>query len=323
MAKEKETENQKKNIRKKPSIANKVDEIFQEGEEELGGELFDINAGKGLVKISIKRLVPNPNQPRKTFYENTISELAESIKEHGVLSPIIVRPSGKKYEIAAGERCFKASRQAGLKEIPALIRKVSNGDARIISLIENIQREDLNDIDRASALRELKLNLKISWDKIAKRLGLSKRRVLDLVGLLDLPEEIKEDIRQKKITERHGRALRQLLDKAEILRGTFNFIKEKKLTGEQTQELAQVIKSEPRFTIEDCFNKLSQRAQTGQKPRLAVSPLALFATESKHLSKILDKVLISELSQPERNILKEGLREIQKKINELLDKIKI
>jgi len=231
---------------------------------------------------------------------------------------------GSKYEIIAGERRFRATGQAGLKEIPAIIKDVSNGeDARIISLIENIQREDLNDIDHASALRELKVNLGSTWEVIAKKLGLTKRRVLDLVGLLDLPDEIKEDIKQKKLTERHGRALRQLLDKAEVLRDVFSFIKDKKLIGEQTQEPVQAVKSEPQYTIEDCFNNLSQRAQTGQKPRLAASPLALFETESKHLSKILDKVLISELSQPERNILKEGLREIQKKINELLDKIKI
>jgi len=304
--------------KKKPSVLEKAGEIFKE-EKELTGELFDINAGKGLVRIKIDRIMPNPNQPRKTFYENTISELAESIKEHGVLSPIIVRPAGKKYEIIAGERRFKASRQAGLKEIPALIRKVSNGEARIISLIENIQREDLNDIDRASALRELKINLKMPWDKIAKRLGLSKRRVLDLVGLLDLPEEIKEDIRQKKITERHGRALRQLLDKAEILRGTFNFIKEKKLTGEQTQELVQIIKSEPRFTIEESFNHL----KGGSKLRRGVKkePAKIAISEGTRLIKMLGEIKLGKMKPSEREALKATLMVIRKKIEEFLGDI--
>jgi len=187
--------------KKKPSILEKADDIFKEDEEELSGELFDVNAGKGMVRIKINRLIPNPDQPRKTFFEQTISELAESIKEHGVLSPIIVRPQGKKYEIIAGERRFKASKEAGLKEIPAIIKNVSNGDARVISLIENIQREDLNDIDRAAALRDLKVNLGSPWEEVAKRLSLTKRRVLDLVGLLDLPEEVKEEIRHKRLTE--------------------------------------------------------------------------------------------------------------------------
>jgi len=289
----------------------KAGEIFKE-EKELTGELFDINAGKGLVRIKIDRIVPNPNQPRKTFYEQTISELAESIKEHGVLSPIIVRPSGKKYEIVAGERRFKASRQAGLKEVPAIIKKVSNGDARIISLIENIQREDLNDIDRASALRELKINLKMPWDKIAKRLGLSKRRVLDLVGLLDLPEEIKEDIRQKKITERHGRALRQLLDKAEVLREVFNFIKDKKLTGEQTLELVQALKSEPRFTIEKSYDKLKLASK---KEKLSKEPIEKAIFISMSLAKILNAVNFSELSKEEKTAIKQILFQVQEEMD--------
>ena len=178
--------------KKRPTI--EMEKVFQEVEEkevELSSELFGNDFKKGLIDIPINRIIPSPDQPRKTFYEQTISELAESIKQHGVLSPIIVRPSGSKYEIIAGERRFRAAGIAGLKEIPAIIKKASDEDAKIISLIENIQREDLNDIDRASALRELKASLGSTWEVIAKKLGLTKRRVLALVGLLDLPDEIK------------------------------------------------------------------------------------------------------------------------------------
>ena len=164
--------------KKKPSIAGKINEIFKEKEEELSDDLFDVNTAKGMVNILLSRLIPNPNQPRRTFYEQTILELAKSIKEQGVLSPIIVRPRGDKYEIIAGERRYKAAGEAGLKEIPALIRKVSNGEARIISLIENIQREDLNDIDRASALKDLKKSLSLTWVELGKKIGLSKRGLL-------------------------------------------------------------------------------------------------------------------------------------------------
>ena len=205
--------------KKKPSIV--MEDIFKEKDRELTDELFDITTSKGLVNIPLKKISANPNQPRKTFHEESITELAESIKEHGVLSPIIVRPSGEKYEIIAGERRFKAALINKLKEIPAIIRKVTDNDAKIISLIENIQREDLNDIDRSAALRELKNNLNISWVEVGKRLGLSRNRVLELVSLLDLPDEIKEDIRQKKLTAKHGRALRLLLNQSEVLRDSY------------------------------------------------------------------------------------------------------
>ena len=302
--------------KKRPTI--EMERVFQEVEEkevELSSELFGSDFKKGLIDIPINRIVPNPNQPRKTFYEQTISELAESIKQHGVLSPIIVRPSGFKYEIIAGERRFRAAGQAGLKEIPAIIKKASDEDAKIISLIENIQREDLNDIDRASALRELKVNIGSTWEVIAKKLGLTKRRVLALVGLLDLPDEIKEDIRQKKLTERHGRALRQLLDKAEVLREVFNFIKDKKLTGEQTLELVQKIKGEPRFTIEESYNLLSEAPK---KEVIKKEPAKIVVSEGTHLVKMLGEIKLGKMKPSEREALKAILMVIKKKIEEFL-----
>jgi len=303
--------------KKRPTI--EIEEIFKKEEEELEGELFDINSRKGLINIPISQLIADPNQPRKTFYEQTISELAESIKQHGILSPIIVRPSGSKYEIIAGERRFRAAGQAGLKEVPAIIKKVSNGDARIISLIENIQREDLNDIDRASALRELKVNLGSPWKAIAKSLGLTKRRVLDLVGLLDLPDEIKEDIRHKKLTEKHGRALRQLLDKAEILREVVNFMKEKKLTGDQSLELVRKIKGEPGFTIEESFNEICMKKN--KENSLVKNPVDMIIAVSKKLTKTIKETDLKSLEKIKRDNLRETLLTVKNTIESLLEKL--
>ena len=303
--------------KKRPTI--EIEEIFKKEEEELEGELFDINSRKGLINIPISQLVADPNQPRKTFYEQTISELAESIKQHGILSPIIVRPSGSKYGIIAGERRFRAAGQAGLKEVPAIIKKVSDGDARIISLIENIQREDLNDIDRASALRELKVNLGSPWEAIAKSLGLTKRRVLDLVGLLELPEEIKEDIRQKKLTEKHGRALRQLLNQAEVLRGVFSFLKEKKLTGEQSLELVRQIKSEPGFTIEESFDEWSKTSIS--KPKQKKDPIERLMSEGNRFLEILNKIDFEKISKENKSFIEDSLSSISNKIKSLLESL--
>ena len=299
---------------KKPKIENKIGVIFKDTKE-LEDDLFDINITRGLVNISIDRLTPNPNQPRKTFYEETITELAESIKEQGLLSPIIVRPDGNKYQIIAGERRYKAAQQAGLKEVPALIKKVSDGEARIISLIENIQREDLNDIDRASALRELKVNLGLPWEKLAQKLGLTKQRVLDLVGLLDLPEEIKEDIRQKKLTEKHGRALRQLLDQAEVLRDVFNFLKEKKLTGDQSLELVRKIKSEPGFTIEESYNRIKKLDSKEPKPKKNLSEVLI-----NDCDKLLKTIANIKTEDFESNIKSAAtiLKKVKDSINVLL-----
>ena len=305
------------------SILDKKDNFLEKDKKDgLSGELFDINISKGLVNIDIDRIIPSPNQPRKTFHEQTISELADSIKEHGILSPIIVRPNGSQYEIIAGERRFRAAGQAGLKEIPAIIKQVSDGDAWIISLIENIQREDLNDIDRASALRELKANLDLPWEKLAQKLGLTKQRVLDLVGLLDLPEEIQDDIRQKKLTERHGRALRQLLDKAEVLREVFNFIKDKKLTGEQTQELVRAVKEidgKPRFTIEESYNEL--KSLNSKKIKTKKEDIETAILESKRLIKTLEKTKIIATNSENIESLKENLKELQKSIESFLKSV--
>ena len=299
--------------KKKPSVLEKAGDIFKEEEKELTGELFDVNVGKGMVRIKIDKLIPNPNQPRKTFFEQTISELAKSIKEHGVLSPIIVRPAGDKYEIVAGERRYKASGEAGLKEIPAIIKNVSNGDARIISLIENIQREDLNDIDRAAALKDLKESLTLSWEKLGKKLGLSKRRIFELVGLLNLPEEIKKDIQQKKLTERHGRALKQLIDKPKALQGVYGFIEKKKLTGEQTQELVKIVKGAPRRTTEEAYKQIEK--QRKEKPKPGRSPVEIAITESEHLIKTLGKI-------EKENLIKKGREELYSKLVEVQERIK-
>ena len=302
---------------KKPKIEDKIGVIFKDTKE-LEDDLFDINITRGLVNISIERLTPNPNQPRKTFYEETITELAESIREQGLLSPIIVRPDGNKYQIIAGERRYKAAQQAGLKEVPALIKKVSDGEARIISLIENIQREDLNDIDRASALRELKVNLGLPWEKLAQKLGLTKQRVLDLVGLLDLPEEIKEDIRQKKLNERHGRALRQLLDQAETLRDVHSLLKEKKLTGEETLEFVKFVKGKPRFTIEESYNHWKESEPKKDKVKVDRQPVEIAISEGIRLAKTLENIKPDDLNRTSQMALKETLLKIKERIQALL-----
>jgi ParB family transcriptional regulator, chromosome partitioning protein len=230
-------------VKKKTSVEKTISEFFNEEKKEIADDLFDVSNSNNLVNISLSRIVRDKNQPRKTFDNKTIDELASSIKEQGIINPITVRPQGNKFIIIAGERRFLAASRAGLKAVPAQIRKVSKNDVMLISLIENLQREDLNSIDRAEGIKALKVNLGLPWNQIGKKLGLSKQRVLDLVGLLDLPDEIKKDIRNKKLTEKHGRALRKLKDDKDKILEISKIIKKEKLSGDKTLKLAKEVKS--------------------------------------------------------------------------------
>lgn len=229
--------------KKKTSVEDTISKFFKEKKKEHSSDLFDVSTSTGLVNISLSRIAQDRNQPRKTFDNRTIKELAVSIKEQGIINPITVRPYGEKYIIVAGERRFLAAKEAGLKVIPAIIKKVSRNDVMLISLIENLHREDLNSIDRAEGIKTLKVNLGLPWTEVAGKLGLSKQRLLDLVGLLNLPDEIKEDIRSRRLTEKHGRALRKLKGSKEEVLKVSKIAKEKKLSGDETLKLTKEVKT--------------------------------------------------------------------------------
>lgn len=306
--------------KKKPVLAPKLERAFKE-EGELDDALFDVTTTKGLINISLERLVPNPNQPRKTFDEQTIQELAESIREQGILSPILVRPQGEKFQIVAGERRYQAAKLAGLKDVPALIRRVSDNEAKILSLIENIQREDLNDIDRAAAIKELKASLVVTWEEIGRKLGLTKSRLLDLVGLLDLPEEIKQQIREKKLTEKHGRALRQLLKEPQILRGVHDILTREKVGGNDALGLVKYIKGQPGLTFEEVYNQWKETEPKREKIKPARLPVERTILEGSRLAKWIAGLKLEELNQVQREDLKETMLVLERTIRYLLEKL--
>ena len=168
-----------------------------------------------IVMIDLNELRANPYQPRKVFNEESLKELADSIKEHGVFQPIIVKKSIKGYEIIAGERRVRASKIAGLKEIPAIIREFNDTQMMEIALLENLQREDLSAIEEANAYKKLQDTLVITQEDLAKRLGKSRSHITNMLGLLSLPESIQKDITDKKITMGHARILSKLEDKVQ------------------------------------------------------------------------------------------------------------
>ena len=179
-----------------------------------------------IVNVKISELRSNPYQPRKVFDEAALQELASSIKEHGVFQPIIVKKSIKGYEIIAGERRVKASQIAGLEEIPAIIREFNDTEMMEIALLENLQRENLNAIEESMAYKKLLETLGLTQEELAKRLGKSRSHITNMLGLLNLPEEIQTQISDKKISMGHARVLSKLDNK------------------DQQQELAEKVISE-------------------------------------------------------------------------------
>lgn len=170
-----------------------------------------------IVKIKLSELRSNPYQPRKVFDETALKELSESIKEHGVFQPIIAKKSVKGYEIIAGERRVKASKLAGLEEIPAIIRDFTDSEMMEIALLENLQRENLNAIEEATAYKKLQENLALTQEELATRLGKSRSHITNMIGLLKLPQEVQNEISNKVITMGHARVLSKLEDKEQII----------------------------------------------------------------------------------------------------------
>jgi len=172
-----------------------------------------------IIDIKLSDLRTNPYQPRQTFDEEALKELASSIKEHGVFQPIIAKKSIKGYEIIAGERRVKASKLANLETIPAIVRDFTDAEMMEIALLENLQREDLTPLEEASAYKKLIDNLGLTQEKLAERVGKSRSHITNMVGLLHLPEEVKDLLVENKISMSHARVLSKLedLDKVKLL----------------------------------------------------------------------------------------------------------
>lgn len=165
------------------------------------------NTGARVLEVNIEDIDNNPGQPRKSFEKQKLEELAESILSVGILQPLLVKQKGDRYQIIAGERRFRAARMAGLGKVPVIIKDYTKKEQLEAALIENIQRQDLNPIEEAQALKDLLDGGGYTQETLAKRLGRSRPAVANLLRLLSLPEDIMELIRQGKLSEGHGRVL--------------------------------------------------------------------------------------------------------------------
>ncbi|HGF0586233.1 TPA: ParB/RepB/Spo0J family partition protein [Staphylococcus aureus] len=180
-----------------------------------------------IKQIDISDIKPNPYQPRKTFDENHLNDLADSIKQYGILQPIVLRKTVQGYYIVVGERRFRASKIAGLKYVSAIIKDLTDEDMMELAVIENLQREDLNAIEEAESYQRLMTDLKITQQEVAKRLSKSRPYIANMLRLLHLPKKIADMVKDGRLTSAHGRTLLAIKDEQQMLRLAKRFVKEK------------------------------------------------------------------------------------------------
>lgn len=240
-----------------------------------------IEDDENIQEIRIKDIRANRYQPRRNFDEEKISELAKSIKNHGVLQPILLRKMQDKYELVAGERRWRAAIEAGIDTIPAIIKDISDTEAMEIALIENIQREDLNPIEEALAYRELMEGFGLTQEELSSRLGKSRSKIANTIRLLNLDKEIQNMIADGKLTAGHARALLGIKNRAKRINLAKRIVEEN-LSVRDIEEIIKQKKSKPkknRPKLQDdnpVFQEISDNLQS-----LLGTKVKMKGTESK------------------------------------------
>lgn len=220
---------------KRSGLGRGLNALISEANAETGNEPEAV--------LSISEIVRNPNQPRKTFDEDKLAELADSIRQNGVLQPILVRRKGQKYEIVAGERRYQASKLAGLKEIPAVVREIDDDKVFQLALIENLQRSDLSPIEEAKGYKQLLTSRSLTQEELAKILSKSRSAIANTLRLMDLPVEVQHMMEQGLLTAGHARAILAVPSEEGRIKLAKKVVTES-LTVRQTENLA------PLFSVE-------------------------------------------------------------------------
>lgn len=193
--------------KKRGGLGRGLNALVSEAEYETGGSAASASNAASETKLPIEDIVPNPNQPRIHFNETELRELSESIQEHGVLQPLLVRKHGNGYEIIAGERRYQASKLAGLEEVPVIIKDVNDEEMLALALIENLQRSDLNPVEEAKGYRQLIDASGMTQEALSKAVSKSRSAITNSLRLLDLPEIVQQMIFEGRLTAGHARAI--------------------------------------------------------------------------------------------------------------------
>lgn len=231
----------------------------------------DDNGGERVQEIEVSKIVPNPHQPRSNFDGEKLRELANSIKENGIIQPLIVSQHGGQYEIIAGERRFQAAKLMGLSKVPVIVRKVDDQQKLELAIVENIQRHELNSVEEAKAYKKLSEEFGLNQEEVAQKMGVSRSAVANKTRLLTLPVEIQKALIEGVITEGHAKAI-LAVDNPEKQRALFEMILKNKLTVRQLEDKTKEIsvRSHKRVVavdpeIKNLEDQLSEKLKTKVK----------------------------------------------------------
>lgn len=205
---------------KRKALGKGLEQLFNNENfiiEDFERNIVETTKKEDIIKLPISELRSNPYQPRKKFDENKLNELALSIKEYGIVEPIIVKKSIKGYEIVAGERRTKAARIAGLTEVPVIVKDFTDSEMMEIALLENIQREDLTSIEEAQAYKNMIEKTGITQEELAKKMGKSRSHLTNILGLLNLPKSVQSMVNNNDLSMGHARVLSKLTDEDKIV----------------------------------------------------------------------------------------------------------
>jgi len=218
------------------------------------------------LQVEVDRIASNPSQPRRSFDEAKIDELAASVRDQGIIQPLLVRRAGEGYELIAGERRLRAARKAGLREVPVIVREASNSETLQLALLENLQREDLNPIEEATAYQRLQEEFELSQEEIAQKVGKSRPAVANCMRLLLLPKEVQQELAQGKLPVGQARALLGLESEALMLAAAREVIT-KGLSTREAERLVARLKSGRKRKRETALSDSNLRSLVEQLQR--------------------------------------------------------
>ena len=291
---------------KKRALGRGLEQLFNNENLDvtaLEKTIYETATSEEIVELDLFELRPNPYQPRKVFNDEALMELANSIKEHGVFQPIIVKKSIKGYEIIAGERRVRASKLAGLEKIPAIIRDFSDAQMMEIALLENLQRENLSAIEEAYAYKSMLEKLNLTQDELSKKVGKSRSHITNILGLLRLPVEVQKLISIGKISMAHARVLSKLESTDMIKELTDKIVNEKlsvreleaMTSGETVEKKVKIARREPSNNSSDYkYVEDMLRDKLDTRVRIHDGKIEIRFTNTADLNRILDIINVKE-----------------------------
>lgn len=277
----------------------------------MGEANYEVGRTSPESTVKLSKIHPNPNQPRKKFDETSLDELADSIRQNGILQPLLLRKKGKGYEIVAGERRYQAAKRAGLDEVPVIIRDVSDEEVFQLALIENLQRSDLTPIEEAQGYRQLLNQNGFTQEQLGKVLSKSRSAITNTLRLLDLPAEVQDMIADGKLTAGHARAILAVPTEEGRIRLAQKVVDER-LSVRQTETLAPLFSGEerqrkPRSVTPQSFKQAARRLRVSLDANVKVrqvrgkNKIEIEFKDEDDLLRILNTVTGVDMDEPDED----------------------